>query len=203
MLQVANAMPRDQHALGSGAPSSTSRTNHALYQNILEVINESSSGTSSSYKVLYQTLLRSLIGFYQGPSQNALSVLDIKKIARMIIWDTLTDLYSLLTWGDGWNGYDACAPRYDAVTNADSWVEQLFLEVMDLDRDWIKPNVLATAEGDVVFRWRVGTKKLTIYIGDQSAEYLKVWGPDVNDDMDDGSADLTTTRKALWEWLIG
>ncbi len=167
MLQVANAMPRDQHALGSGAPSSTSRTNHALYQNILEVINESSSGTSSSYKVLYQTLLRSLIGFYQGPSQNALSVLDI------------------------------------AVTNADSWVEQLFLEVMDLDRDWIKTNVLATAEGDEVFRWRVGTKKLTIYIGDQSAEYLKVWGPDVNDDMDDGSADLTTTRKALWEWLIG
>src|SRR5258708_18603046 len=202
MLQVASSMQRDQYVLASGAPDSTSGANNALYQNILTVIIESPTGTSPSYKVLYQTLLRSIIGLYQGPSQIALSISDIKIIARMIIWDTLTELYDLLTWNDGWNGYDARAPRYDAVTYADSWIVQLFLEVMDLDQDWIKPNISASGDGEVVFGWRNGTKRLTIYIGEQNAEYVRTWGPDINDEMDDGNADLTGARQSLWEWLI-
>jgi len=79
---------------------------------------------------------------------------------------------------------------------------QLFLEVVDLGQKWMKPNVTASADGEVVFEWWNGTKKLTIYIRDQSAEYVKVWGADIDTEMSDGNADLSSIRQSLWRWLI-
>ena len=115
---------------------------------------------------------------------------------------TLTEVYNLLTWSDGWNGYDSCAAGYDTVIYASNWIVQLFLEVVDLGQKWMKPNVTASADGEVVFEWWNGTKKLTIYIGDQSAEYVKVWGTDIDTEMSDGNADLSSIRQSLWRWLI-
>lgn len=200
MLQIVSPMTRDLHVSGAGVPSS--KTTNTLGQDMLKLIKELPSGISDSNKALYQAILRLLLDSYPDPLQNAPNVSDIKTIARIIIEDTLTDLYKLLTWNDGWNGYDARAPQYEAVTYAANWIVQLFLEVMELDRSWIEPNVTASAEGEVVFGWRLGTKRLTMYVGDHSTEYMKVWGPDVNDNMDDGNADITTIRKSLWEWLI-
>lgn len=71
------------------------------------------------------------------------------------------------------------------------------------DRMWIEPNVTASEEGDVVFEWWHHTKKLTVYIGNQSAEYVKVWGTDINSDMSDGDANPISTCRSLWEWLTG
>ncbi len=48
--------------------------------------------------------------------------------------------------------------------------------------------------------WR---KKLTIYVGDGSAEYVQVWGADVDQDMAEGNADGRDARRRLWRWLTG
>jgi hypothetical protein len=127
---------------------------------------------------------------------------DVKKIVERILRDTLADLRKLLTWNKGWNGYDACAPKYDAILNAIDWVIQFFLEVMDLDEDWLRPNVTASGEGEVVLEWRRGPKRLTIYIGEKDIEYVRAWGPDIHKDMDDGEADLIEIRQSLWKWLV-
>lgn len=150
----------------------------------------------------YRFALSSIIGFDRYWFQNGMSISDDKMIARMFIWDTLKELYELLTWDNGWNGYDACAPKYDAVISADKWIVQFFLEVGNWGKNWIRPNVSASGDGEVVFGWRFGSKRLTIYIGEQSAEYVKAWGPDMINDMDDGEADLATTRQLLWKWLV-
>jgi hypothetical protein len=166
---------------------------------MLNSIKEQPSGTSMSYKALYQNTLRSL----QNSMQNGISIEDVKKVVKLIIRDTMSDLYNLLSWEDGWNGYDACAPNSRAVTHAMDWVNQVFLEVMDLKEDWIKPNVTASGDGEVVLGWRRGPKRLTIYIGEKSAEYVRAWGKDTEKDMDDGDADSTSTRQSLWKWLVG
>jgi hypothetical protein len=82
-------------------------------------------------------------------------------------------LRHLLTWSVGWNGYDSLAPNSDAVLHAENWIVRLFLEVADAGLTWIQPNVIADANGDVVFEWWHGKKKLTVYIEDESAEYVQ------------------------------
>lgn len=115
---------------------------------------------------------------------------------------TLTKLRNLLTWCAGWNGYDSLAPNSDAVLHAENWIERLFLEVADLGLIWIQPNVIADANGDVVFEWWHGKKKLTVYIEDESAEYVKVWGTDTHSEMSEGDAEPISTCRALWLWLV-
>jgi hypothetical protein len=63
--------------------------------------------------------------------------------------------------------------------------------------------VTADADGAVVFEWWYGTKKLTVYVSDKSAEYVKVWGTDINSEMSDGEAESVDMCRALWLWLVG
>lgn len=201
MLQIARSQKYGTHIPGVGVSSSTSQASDE-HRNMLKSIKEAPSGTNMSYRTLYQSTLHSIMGFYYGSPQNEISIADVKMVVRGILRNTLTDLHELLTWNDGWNGYDACAPKHAAITNAIDWVIQLFLEVMDLDEDWVRPNVTASGEGEVVFGWRRGPKRLTIYIGEKDIEYVRAWGPDINKDMDDGDANLTDTRQSLWKWLV-
>jgi len=115
---------------------------------------------------------------------------------------TLAELYNLSTWPEGWNGYDARAPELEAIQYAAWWINVFYGEVADLHLDWSEPNVTASAEGEVAFEWRHGTKNLTIYIGNQSTEYLKDWGADINTEMEDGYADSPNIRRSLWKWLV-
>lgn len=164
------------------------------------------SGTSKANKALHESALHSILGFYYGTSESLaafypLSAEDIQGLARETIGDTLTEIHKLLTWDEGWNSYDSCAPAPHAVMYADSWIVQMFVAVAGSNRNWIKPNVTASEEGEVVFEWWCRARKLTIYVGNQSAEYVKVWGIDIDAEMSDGDANLISTCRSLWEWL--
>jgi hypothetical protein len=115
--------------------------------------------------------------------------------------DTLNQIRNLLKLDAGWNGYDSLAPNPDAVTHAEHWIVRLFREVADLGQVWIKPNVIADAEGEVVFEWWNGQKKLMVYIGDESAEYMQVWGTDIHSEISDGDAEPVSICRSLWPWL--
>lgn len=121
--------------------------------------------------------------------------------AKELLQDTLKRIRNMLKHAAGWNGYDSLAPNPDAVASAENWIVKLYLEVADLDRVWIKPNVIADAEGEVVFEWWNGKKKLTVYIGDESAEYMQVWGTDIHSEILDGDAEPISTCRSLWLWL--
>ena len=108
---------------------------------------------------------------------------------------------SLLTWEDGWNSYGASAPSTPAVQHALVWMAALYNEASALGLAWLEPNVTAGPEGAIVFEWWHGTKKLTIYVDDTGAEYVQVWGPDVDHDMAEGNAETGDVRLRLWQWL--
>ncbi len=122
-------------------------------------------------------------------------------LAKESFKDTLTQIHNLLEWNADWNGYDSLVPNPDAVAHAENWIVRLFLEVADLGRVWIKPNVIADAEGEVVFEWWHGHKKLTVSIGDDSAEYVQVWGTDIHSEMSDSDAEPISMCRSLWLWL--
>lgn len=108
----------------------------------------------------------------------------------------------LLAWQDNWNGYSAPALDTQAVDHALAWISALHTDASDLGLPWLEPNVTASADGEVVFEWWHGGKKLTVYVGDGSAEYVQVWGADVDQDMVEGNADGRDTRCRLWRWLV-
>ena len=132
-------------------------------------------------------------------SSSSFSDHDIQAIVRQEIAPTLAEIDDLSTWPDGWNTYDALAPKHEAIQHARHWIEAFYREILDLRLDWLKPNVTASAEGEVVFEWWKGIKSLTIYIGNQSVEYVKSWGADMSTEMEDGPASSPVLRQALWK----
>lgn len=112
---------------------------------------------------------------------------------------TVREICELRWWPEGWNGYDAAKPNPDSIEHAYSWITQLY---RDLSAElWIKPHVIADADGDVVFEWWKGQKKLTIYVSPQTVEYVTVEGPDIASDMDDGVIETSRDSRMLWLWL--
>jgi len=187
-------------------PKTAERTRN---KNKLVARNSMPRGYSVTNGELSDRFIASFVGFYgssevlsysspQFPMDDASIV---ERIVKEALKETLTKLRNLLNWSAGWNGYDSLAPNPDAVSHAENWIVRLFLEVADLGFTWVQPNVIADANGDVVFEWWHSKKKLTVYIGDDSAGYVQVWGTDIHSEMSDGDAEPISTCRALWLWL--
>lgn len=124
-----------------------------------------------------------------------------ERFVRRSLGDTFNDLKRLRTWDVGWNSYGAPKPEHTAIEHARSWITSLFQTVASLG--WIKPNVTGGPEGGVVFEWWYGKRKLTVYVEEQSIEYVQVWGTDVDAKITDGSIESVSDSRKLWMWLIG
>jgi hypothetical protein len=114
--------------------------------------------------------------------------------------DTERNIRDLYRWPEGWNGYDAAKPNPASIAHAQAWITQLYRDVRAAL--WIEPHVIADADGDVVFEWWNGQKKLTVYVSPTTAEYVKVEGPDITSDMEDGVIETARDRRDLWQWLL-
>ncbi len=127
---------------------------------------------------------------------------DKTGMLRKPLGETLSRIHSLLSWGENRNSYRALAPDPAAVVRAESWIVSLFQTVEDLGQLWINPSVTASPEGEVLFEWWYGMKKLTIYVGDQNLDYVQVWGTDVHARITDGDIESISDCRILWMWLI-
>ncbi len=123
-----------------------------------------------------------------------------ERFVRRSLGDTFNDLNRLRTWDVGWNGYDAPKPEHTAIEHAWSWITSLFQTVASLG--WIKPNVTGGPDGGVVFEWWYGKRKLTVYVEEQSIEYVQVWGTEVDAKITDGDIESMADGRELWMWLI-
>lgn len=118
------------------------------------------------------------------------------------ILDTIHDISVLKTWPPGWNGYDAIAPYSRAVDDAINWITTFYQQISNLHLNWLKPNVTASADGEIVLEWRQGPKNLTIYVGIQDIAYVKDWGIDLGNEMEDGYITSPDISINLWRWLV-
>lgn len=200
MPQIARTTS-DYQETGERIPTGISGSSFTLYQSALHSFQELQPGTGTASILLYQAAIRTL-NSYVNFSEDSYFVRDNNKVIREALQPILNEIYTLLTWPEGWNGYDACAPEFEAVQYASHWIELFYQDVVSAGQEWIDPNVTASAEGEVVFEWRHGVKNLTIYIGNQSAEYVLDWGADINAEMEDGNANLRSIRERLWKWLM-
>lgn len=82
------------------------------------------------------------------------------------------------------------------------WLKQLRTVVAANQMWWDEPLVNLSFDSEIVFEWWHGTKKLTVYILENTAEYIKVWGTDIDNEMEDGTASSPAELTDLWKWLV-
>ncbi len=114
-------------------------------------------------------------------------------------FDQLDKLYDL---EENWNGYEVASPNPDAIEHARSWIGKLYLETQEKKLRWIKPHVTANEEGNAVFEWAKNKRRIVIYVSPKNVDFLKIWGPNILDEMIDGEAMNGISRSSIWEWLL-
>ncbi len=116
--------------------------------------------------------------------------------------ETFSRVRDLLNWDKGWNGYDAAAPKPAAVGEATLWIARMYRDALAVRGEWHVPQIAADEDGDVMFEWWNGDKALTVYVSEDEVRYIKGWGLDAENEMEDGSPATPERRRALWAWLV-
>ncbi len=132
-----------------------------------------------------------------GPSEPG----TIHKNFHAPLWEVTEQVIGLLRWQDGWNGYDVVAPNHHAVAHAIPWIRDMYSDALATEREWRDPHVTADEDGDAAFEWRNGEKGLAVYISEDGASYIRHWGANITNEMDDGDASTSESRRELWSWL--
>lgn len=103
---------------------------------------------------------------------------------------------------DNWDGHGSAKPDFDAVVRAYLAVLEMFQTASLSGYGWANPNVSADESGAAVFEWWSGARKLTVYVTPSQMSYVRVWGDDMDEEMEDGEIDdLDYDFTALWGWL--
>jgi hypothetical protein len=67
---------------------------------------------------------------------------------------------------------------------------------------WQKPLVNVDEHTqEIVLEWWHQGKKITIYVEGEKAEYIKVWGPDMDSEMEEGQLNDPQDMLNLWLWI--
>jgi len=85
-----------------------------------------------------------------------------------------------------------------AKSPADAWLDA---QAQLVGPRWRSPLRNTSPWGEQVFEWWHGERKLTVYFQNTAdVEYMKVWGPDVDTEMESGNIGATAFQD-LWRWL--
>ena len=99
-----------------------------------------------------------------------------------------------------WDGHGSAKPNEQAVERARQLLEDAFRDTTTTV-GWQSPYISASEDGEIIFEWWNGVRKLTIYVGTEQSTFLKSWGPHIVNEMEDGVL-AQTWDPALCVWLF-
>jgi hypothetical protein len=91
-------------------------------------------------------------------------------------------------------------PSAHAVDLATVYLERLFERAVRLG-SWSPPHVTISENSEIVFEWWQNAKKITLYFGNNEPEYIKVWGTNIDSEMDSGVLSDGWNLTSIWLWL--
>lgn len=84
-----------------------------------------------------------------------------------------------------------------------------FMDVLSsMSMQWKPPLISKNADDETVCEWWNGNRKLTIYADVDGLWYIKAWGADMDNEMEDGAIEVVNEMvenrvlKDLWSWLM-
>ena len=119
-----------------------------------------------------------------------------------ILNEISAELDAVVRWRENWNGevHDE-KPSEEAIDRAKRLAGELLGAVILAGRPCHIPVVTYDYDGYINMVWRNGKYELYLDIREDEIEYTKVWGSNIDSEMDSGvpSKDNYLT---LWEWLL-
>ncbi len=111
-------------------------------------------------------------------------------------------LEAMKSWPPNWDKQGAEAPNHVSIANATRSLVAFHNLAEKHNLAWCDPYISASQEGEVVFEWWKGVRKLTFYFQESEVVYLRVWGPNMHSEMVDGVLDKDDTFDSLLTWLV-
>lgn len=102
---------------------------------------------------------------------------------------------------DNWDGYNSKKPTELTLVHAKHLMEEFLDSIVSAEHSWVTPFISSDEAGNVTAEWYEGKRELHAQIGENEAEYLRVWGTNIDTDMDEGFLNRDNYL-ALWEWLF-
>ena len=102
---------------------------------------------------------------------------------------------------DNWDGYDSKKPTKKTLVRAENLIIELFNSIISAGHPWLTPFITSDEDGYVTVEWYEDERELHLLIGENEAEYLQVWGINIDTEMH-----IDFLNRAdyllLWEWLV-
>lgn len=102
---------------------------------------------------------------------------------------------------DNWDGHGSPKPTDLTLAHAKVVIDRLLDSVISAGHRCDTPSISSDEDGDVTVAWYGGERQLHLQIGEHEAEFFKVWGTNIDTEMD---VDFLKPENylTLWEWLI-
>ncbi len=88
-----------------------------------------------------------------------------------------------------------------ALMRARWWVETFSQYFVVRGLVFHAPHVTVSPEDEIVLEWWSDDRKLTLYVTSARVDYVRVWGHNIVNDMEDGSVVKGADAVRLWRWL--
>ena len=100
-----------------------------------------------------------------------------------------------------WDGRGSQKPTQLTLIHAKKIIDALLDSVTSVGYRCNMPSISSDGDGNVTAVWYKNERQLHLQIGEHEAEYFKVWGTNIDTEMD---VDFLTPENylPLWEWLI-
>ena len=102
---------------------------------------------------------------------------------------------------DNWDGYESKKPNQLILDHAKFLVVDLLDIIISAGYSWITPFISSDEDGYITVEWYEEERELHLLIGENETEYLRVWGTNIDTDMDEGFLNRDNYL-TLWEWLF-
>jgi hypothetical protein len=88
----------------------------------------------------------------------------------------------------------------NTILNAVNWIIEL-RKIVGSRKYWWSEPLVNIFDSEIVFEWWHDAKKVTVYFSETSAEFIKVWGANIDNEMEEGIAETNDQIEVLWKWL--
>ena len=102
---------------------------------------------------------------------------------------------------DNWDRYESKKPNQLTLDHAKFLMVDLLDTIISAEYSWITPFISSDENGYVTVEWYEEERELHIQIRENDAEYLQVWGINIDSDMSEGFLNRDNYLM-LWEWLL-
>lgn len=109
---------------------------------------------------------------------------------------------SLETLTDNWDGRGSPAPSAKLIAAAQETLALLQAGALARGLAWTDPHIGSNERGHILLEWWKANRALTVFVrSEDQLDYLKSWGTNVINEMEDGEISRLADFAALSRWL--